>query len=113
MLEITTTRNELPDDLVVHREELALRRLAAGPAHLETSDPTLLSAQVTWKPTQVVLDGDTRMGQRAELGGHWTVVVHETDHRTVIVCGRGSPELNQQIVLRSLAPAEVHQAAER
>lgn len=104
-IEVTTAIDQDPYEILLHMEADCLRRHAAGPSHLPTSDPSMLSAEIDWSPTDVVIDDTTRTAQRAELGDSWTLVIQDTPDRTVVIGGHRGATLGSA-VLKSLEASD-------
>jgi hypothetical protein len=103
-LEITTSIENAPPDFARHCAEVELRQNAEGPPHLTTSDPSQLSAEIDWRPTEVIIDGEPHPAEQAKLKGNWVAVV-ESAGRSVTVWGvHGS--VPTELALRSRPPSE-------
>lgn len=86
-VEVVTTIVRDPPRLVMRLQGDWLRRMAAGPSHLPSSDPSMLSAEVSWSPIDITIDNAPRSAHQASLGDHWAVVVDDSPHRIVVIEG--------------------------
>ncbi len=102
---VTTTIDPELIEFVLHLEADWLRRQAAGPSHLSTSDPLMIAAEVSWLPTDAMIDNTSRTAWWAELGDNWSLVVEDGSDRTVVVAGLRGATLGSA-VLESLDASE-------
>lgn len=104
-VEVTTMNDDDPPEMLLHMEEGRLRSMAAGPSHLPTSDPSMLSAEIGWSSTEAVVDDVPRTAQWAKLGDSWSLVIEDTPDRTVVLNGYRSATLGTPILM-SLDPSD-------
>lgn len=106
VIDVTTSSRTDPLGYLQHEEEEGLRIEAAGPPHLETSDPTVYEIGIDWVEIDVSLDGVPRAAYLAELSGLWSVVVPDVNGGWVIVRGENGAVRRPL----HLAPVEVQES---
>lgn len=106
VIDVSTSSRTDPLDYLQHEEGEGLRIDAAGPPHLETSDPTLYEVEIGWTEIDVTLDGAPRAAWVAELRSFWSVIVPDVNGGSVIIRGRNS-KLQRPL---HLAPVEVQES---